>query len=115
LKVLQMTQAVKQAIDQALAAVDENADRDWRQAADLSLAKAAGSLSELTADDVLEILEADYPHATTHNRSALGPVFLRAQRSGLIENTGRIEQSRLVQRHRKITVWKSLAFKGVSQ
>lgn len=110
-----MTQTVKQAIDKALVAVDENADRDWRQAAELSLLRTAESRLEMTADDVLETLEIEYPNVTTHNRSALGPVFLRAQKAGTIENTGRMEPTRLSQRHRKITVWKSLVCKGASK
>lgn len=40
---------------------------------------------------------------------ALGPVLLRAERQGLIHNTGRVRASRLAHQHgRPVAIWESL-------
>lgn len=94
---------IQPSIDKA----DTNADDDWKAAADRIIRGLAESMAEFTADDLVERLERE--NVSTHEPSALGPVFLRARAAGLIENTGRMIQSRIPRRHRKITVWRSLA------
>jgi hypothetical protein len=95
-------------IDNAITRVDTNANDDWKAVVYGVLESLAAELSEITADDIVMRMEQRYPDVTTHNLAALGPVFLRAQKAGLIENTGRLVQSRIPRRHRKITVWRSL-------
>jgi hypothetical protein len=99
-------------INNAIERADTNADADWKAVAYSVLESLAAELSEITADDIVMRMEQRYPDVTTHNLAALGPVFLRAQKAGLIENTGRIVQSRIPRRHRKITVWRSLRRAG---
>lgn len=93
-------------VEAAIATADRNANPDWKDAAARCIAFFAGQCREFTSDDVIERLEEHYPDAATHNMAALGPLFLRASRAGLIENTGRMIQSRIPRRHRKITVWR---------
>ena len=90
----------------AIKRAEQNADADWKRAATDCLHQVARRKFELTADDVLELLERQ--SVQTHNLAALGPVFLRAAKRGWIQNTDRMVQSRIPRRHRKITVWKSL-------
>jgi hypothetical protein len=97
-------------IETSIARADVHANYDWKVLATDCLERVARSRCEFTADDVLELMESKHPNVTTHNLAALGPVFLRAQRAGTIENTNRIVQSRIPRRHRKITVWKSLVY-----
>ena len=90
----------------AIERADQNADALWKRAAADCLHQVAQQKFELTADDVLELLERQL--VQTHNLAALGPVFVRAAKQGWIQNTDRMVQSRIPRRHRKITVWKSL-------
>ena len=92
---------VQPSIDQ----VEENADVDWKAVANVCLHALAETRDEFTADDLVEMLETKQVH--THNLAALGPLFLRASKRGLIRNSGRMVQSRIPRRHRKITVWQS--------
>ena len=94
------------ATQSAIERADRNADAAWKRMAWECLCLVARRQPELTADDVLELLE--HQSVRTHNLAALGPVFQRAARAGLILNTDRMVQSRIPRRHRKITVWKSL-------
>lgn len=95
-------------ITNAITRVDLHAAPDWKDAAAASIETLSRQLDEITADDVLQHMERHYPDVHTHNLAALGPVFMRAQKAGLIATTGRMVQSRIPRRHRKITVWKSL-------
>ena len=95
-------QHVQPAIDQ----VEENADEDWKQAARDCLHTLAETHDELTADDLIELLETK--EVQTHNLAALGPIFQKASGLGWIENTERVVRTRIPRRHRKITIWKSL-------
>jgi len=90
------------AIDQSYG----NANEDWRAAAIRCLRHAAKIHDEFTSDEVLVLLDAET--VETHNLMALGGIFLRAKREGLIETTGKYRQTRISRRHRKLTVWKSL-------
>lgn len=97
-------QNVQPSIDQ----VEVNADQDWRDVARDCLHTLAETLDELTADDLVQMLESKHVEVETHNLAALGPIFLRGRAAGWIENTGRMVRTRIARRHRKITVWKSL-------
>lgn len=95
-------------IEDAIATADQNADDEWKKAAYTCIRQCVLRHTEFTSDDVIEMLEKEWAQVTTHNLSALGGLFQKAQRVGLIENTGRMEYTRLPQRHRKITVWRSI-------
>ncbi|MEM1224570.1 MAG: hypothetical protein AAGJ40_02675 [Planctomycetota bacterium] len=99
-------QVVQPAIDRA----EANADESWKSAAMECIAIAASTMEDFTADDILELLS-NRPEKT-HNLAALGPVMQKAKRIGWIANTGRMRQTRLAQRHRKLTVWQSRVFAG---
>lgn len=92
--------AKRHAIQQA----DVHADTQWREAAYAALRDVASTGQDFTADDVWEALKGT--DATTHEPSALGPVFLRAARARLIVKTGRRVLSRSSRRHRDLTVWR---------
>ena len=91
--------AVQPAIEQA----DENADSEWKEAADDVIANFADIGLAFTSDDVVESLE--LRNVNTHNLSALGPRFLAASRTGVIRKTGRRVQSRIPRRHRELVEW----------
>ena len=83
-----------------------SADDEWKEVARDCLHQLAETMDELTADDLVELLET--MDVKTHNLAALGPVFLNAKKKGWIENTGRRVRTRIPRRHRELTVWKSL-------
>ena len=88
----------------AITRADDHANPEWREQAFTALTKVARMRLTFTADDVWdELAGAD---ETTHNPSALGPVFLRASKAGLICKTGELRLSRQTQRHRDLTVWR---------
>lgn len=84
---------------------DENADEGWKEAAYSAVLVFSETLSTFTADDVWDAIERDFPNASTHEPAALGPVFLRAARAGLIQKTGQLRMTRNSRRHRDLTVW----------
>ena len=96
-------------IQPAIHQAERNADEQWKEAAAECLRQVAETHAEFTADEVQHLL--DEREVTTHNPSALGPVFLAAARGGLIVNTNRMVQTKIPRRHRKVTVWKSNVFK----
>lgn len=101
------TNATAVATEQAIGQVEANADDQWRQAAMQALLIVAQDNAEFTADEVWVELE-KRPELTTHEPAALGPVFLRAARAGVIVNSGRRrKRSVFQQRHRELTVWVS--------
>jgi hypothetical protein len=105
--------AIHEATTDALRRVEIHANSDWKEIAAACVQTAAILNTEFTADDVIELLESEHPEVATHTNRALGPIFLRAEREGLIRNTDRVVKSRLPRRHgRKITVWQSLVFRA---
>ena len=92
----------------AIERADQNASDRWKSEADRCLRLLALRNATITADDLVEMLEDR--EVTTHNLSALGPVFLRARNAGQIRNSNQMVQSRIPRRHRKITVWESLIY-----
>lgn len=94
---------VEEARADGIERADEHADPEWRVSAMQGIALLARTGEPFTADDVLAYL--DSVAQDTHNLSALGPVFLRAARAGLIRKTGRQVRTKLARRHRDITEW----------
>lgn len=89
----------------AISRADTHADAEWKETAYAAIVKCARMRLTFTADEVWE--ELAHTDATTHEPSALGPVFLRASKAGLIRKTGRTQLSRQTQRHRDLTIWES--------
>ena len=90
---------IAESIEQA----DLHADQEWRDLAYFIVGNLADVGRWFTADDVAELI--DLAGVSTGNPSALGPVFQRAARAGLIVKTGEYRQSRLSRRHRALVVW----------
>lgn len=82
---------------------EDHADAEWKRAAFDAVMTAARLKVTFTADDVWDRIS----DASTHEPSALGPVFLRASRAGLIVKTGALRPSRNARRHRDLTVWRA--------
>lgn len=102
--------ATEAATQAAIAQVDENANEAWKRAALEAVRLCALEHPEFTADEVWLRL-ADRTDVDTHEPAALGPVFLRAARSQWIINTNRRrKRSLLEQRHRELTIWRSLLY-----
>lgn len=95
----QMLEARQAAID----AAEQAANRRWRIFADYLVAQYAATHKPFTSDDIIEALERH--DVSTHNLSALGPVFRHASRQGLIVRTGRQVPSRIKRRHRDLVEW----------
>lgn len=99
--------AARTARDEGIATADFYADRQWKQAALDAIRYCAVAHPEgFTADHVLARL--NFMGApNTHNLAALGPVFQRARRAGVIEKTGELWPSTIPRRHRDLTVWRT--------
>lgn len=94
------------ALDTALDSVDQSADDKWKKAADYAVVQLALRKSEITADDVWDVL--DGLDVETHEHKAMGPVMRRAAKDGIIERTDRTIKTRRPQRHKgDVRVWKS--------
>jgi len=99
--------AAREARDEAVQRVEDNADEEWKRAALEQVRAVAQRQQTLTVDDVqarMQILD-----VTTHEGRAMGAVMLEARRRGWIESTGRTTQSKQKQCHAgPRTVWRSL-------
>lgn len=97
---------------EAVTRADDNADRAWREAAYTALCWCARHRHDgFTADDVIDRLERTGA-PLTHNLAALGPVFLRGARAGVIVKAGHTVASRIRRRHRDLTVWRAAPWRG---
>jgi hypothetical protein len=95
----------------ALIKVDKNANPEFKQFAFECVRALAQCRSQLTADDLAELM-AQYPDApTTHDNRALGAVMQKAAKAGLIVATSELAPGRRANRHNSpCRVWKSLIF-----
>lgn len=93
--------------DAALVQVNEHADPDWKEAAYDAVVATAYARARFTADDIYDRLDGS---VSTHEPRALGPVMLRAVRSGLIAkaNVASIPSRRRSLHASPRTVWDSL-------
>lgn len=89
-----------------IARADEHANPDWKQAARRAIAACAYRYPDFTADEVWAELAEAGVDCSTHEPSALGPVFLAASRAGIIRKTGATRRTKLARRHRDLTVWR---------
>jgi hypothetical protein len=85
-----------------IARAEENANEAWKQIAYEVLLRVADRGRPFTADDVWDRMDES---VSTHEPSALGPVFLKASRAGRIVKTGRTCPTRYARRHRELTEW----------
>lgn len=89
--------------DQAMDQVDGAAADEWKDQARRAIWHLAQTRDTFTVDDVWELLEARHVPSPQEPR-ALGPVLMRAVRSGAIRDNGTMAKSR--RRHAtKITVY----------
>ena len=89
--------------EDAIQRAEDHADEEWKRAAYDAVILTARLRPTFTADDVWERIG----DSSTHEPSALGPVFLRASRAGLIVKTGYMRPSRNARRHRDLVVWRA--------
>ena len=90
--------------EDAISRADDHADPAWKEAAYIAVLWCAHIHPDFTADEVWHRL-ALHHDITTHEPSALGPVFLRASHAGRIRKTGEQRASTNPVRHRDLTVW----------
>lgn len=90
--------------EEAIQRVEENAPPSWNREADATIRAVAARGEPFTADDLWEAGLEKPP-----TPAALGPVFLRAAKAGLIRKTGRLIPTRDPVRHRDLTEWEKAA------
>jgi hypothetical protein len=97
----------KAATEASIAQVEEHAFEEWKLLAYECLVECAKKHPEFTSDEVWLALE---EHDTsTHEPAAMGPIFLRGARAGIIVNTKRHrKRSVYSKRHHELTLWASL-------
>ena len=101
------------ALDDALARVEEAANPDWLLTAIEAGRRVALLQEELTTDDIWTQLDLS-PSIGTKEPRAMGAVMRKLQRSGVVENTMRQKISGREECHRRpLTVWRSLIWGGL--
>lgn len=98
--------AAQKAREEAIQRAHDHADERWKQTAYAAICTVARRIALFTADDVWDELKGSTP--TTHNPSALGPLFRIAASRKVCEKSGDQLPTRQAQRHRDLTVWASL-------
>ncbi len=101
----QQIDEARAAKDSGIARADRHANPAWKKAAYAVVLRFALRGKPFTADDIVESIPLK---VSTHQPSALGPVFLRAAKAGVIYKTGRLVPTRLARRHRDLTEWKGV-------
>lgn len=87
--------------DEGIALVALNTDSSWAEEAFNVVETLANSRLFFTSDDVW-----DGVSSKPHNNSAMGAVFKRAQKAGVIKPTGGFHESRRAKAHsRMLRVW----------
>ena len=93
----------------AMEQVEENANEEFKRVAFKSIQTFALNKETITANDVWASL--DLLGITTHDNRALGPIFKKAAKYGLIEKTNTTTKSNRCSRHcGDVRVWRSLVF-----
>lgn len=95
--------------DEAMRRVEDNADVDWAAYMERCIARIAKTMPLFTSDDVFELAASNNNAPTTHEPRALGPLMVRAAKSGLCAATETFRQSVRRSRHAApLRVWRSL-------
>jgi hypothetical protein len=84
---------------------DDHANERWKTDAYNAVRFLATAGFPFTADDVWAQLSGQGVDSSTHEPSALGPIFLKASRNKIIVKTGRLVPTRYARRHRDLTEW----------
>lgn len=109
--------AAEQARNDAIQRAHDHANDQWKQAAYSAICEVARRRAVFTSDHVWAHLSGAKP--STHEPSAIGPLFLLAARKGICAKTGRYVRSTSTDHHRDVAEWKSLvldtALEGVSR
>lgn len=79
------TPTINAAIAAAMAQVYANANPSWKDIAYRAVVYVSRTHRAFTSDDVWEALTTHYPHVTTHEHRAMGPVLRNAVRDGICE------------------------------
>lgn len=90
--------------EEAIDRVERNAEVSWKAEAMIALDHVSRMQLTFTSHDVwrrLDEMDVDKPH----EESAMGAIFRRAARAGLIAKTGRYVPSQMAQCHRDVAEW----------
>lgn len=98
---------VHEATEKGIQDAHDHANDAWKQQAYAALVAVARRTPLFTADEVWAALKGST--TSTHEPSALGPLFRIAAHKGLIQKSGRMVKTKLIQRHREVTEWRSLS------
>ena len=91
--------------DEAIERVDLNANTEWKKTAEAAVIYIARMRPTFTADDVWDHMR-KHTSCETHEPSALGAIFNKLRRQGIIRHTGEFVISRRQTRHAApIRVW----------
>ena len=104
--------APRAATAEAITRVEHHADPSWLERAYQTLCQIARQQAEITADDVWDALRGEALSIVPHELRAIGPVFRRAAKDGIIGATDRIKLSALGGGRWKVRVWTSRTFQG---
>jgi hypothetical protein len=84
------------------------ADTEWKTSAMAALKAVAVVKPEFTSDDVAEEMETNHSNVHTHDKRAMGHIFVKAAKAGVISQTGRFVRTRQIKMHKcPLRVWKS--------
>ena len=100
--------AVTKVIKDGIETSYENAGEDWRKYTNRKLEELVRKNQYITSDMLIAHLEEDGYGLS--NYSALGGVFTRAAKNGLIVKTGNHQLSTRTKSHSAKTVWRSLIY-----
>lgn len=102
--------SAREARDDGMQTVDENADEEWRRVMSELVVKVAKQRRTFTSDDVFDLLDALPRKPVTHDLRAFGPVMMRAIKDGVCRKADRASiPSRRASLHASPrTVWESL-------
>lgn len=93
------------AAEDGMSRAEEHANAAWKQAAEAAVIHVARMRATFTADDVWRQLEIA-TGVETHEPSALGPIFNKLRRQGVIKTTGEFVVSHRASRHAApLRVW----------
>lgn len=105
--------AARTARDEAMQRVDENANPGWKAFTYELIVEVARSSVEFTTDDVERLRFGRGGGPSTQEPRAMGPLMLKAARSGICEKTGRLRESVQASNHgRPMQLWRSLIYDG---
>ena len=101
------TSASEEARDEAIQKADDNADEEWKDAAERVVRRLSLCVHEFTTDDVWRELIA-WGWEMPRESRAMGGIMRRAEKKGWVKPTMRFENSSRVACHRRpLRVWES--------